>query len=459
MAQTSRSTDIKATRAMRDATNSVAPRDIAPKPPAEGKENNKDDGFFFADPAGLTTPAPALPAKTMDPSPTSVLMGPGTPDEAAEQRPREKATPEKATDDAEMTLATSDVASPESPDIPATVPERVASTSPFVPNVLEELLGAQLPRAAPPGEPDVRARRDAENLAENLAANGASRSARATRPATGARHATSTPTSASTRWRSVPSPARIVSAGREWAASGGTITPGRSTAIPTFLDDLVNQVAKVAVDDKGTNTESDTNTEWDRTDNLKVECERLKREVDFHREVSKEVGVSLDATSAELERTKRRVEFLESLKDEWDAQFKDLSAETERYRAEAEAAREETLAAEALAAAARAAATAASAEAKSPRKNVISDNGSTGEAPETSVTTSTSATSAEVGSAALFRRHRSGAENDVAASIAAALRERESELDAARLNLDQTLAPPPPRRRRNSRRSARSAPR
>ena len=153
---------------MRDATNSVAPRDIAPKPPAEGKENNKDDGFFFADPAGLTTPAPALPAKTMDPSPTSVLMGPGTPDEAAEQRPREKATPEKATDDAEMTLATSDVASPESPDIPATVPERVASTSPFVPNVLEELLGAQLPRAAPPGETDVRARRDAENLAENL---------------------------------------------------------------------------------------------------------------------------------------------------------------------------------------------------------------------------------------------------------------------------------------------------
>ena len=426
MAQTSRSTDIKATRAMRDATNSVAPRDIAPKPPAEGKENNKDDGFFFADPAGLTTPAPALPAKTMDPSPTSVLMGPGTPDEAAEQRPREKATPEKATDDADMTLATSDVASPESPDIPATVPERVASTSPFVPNVLEELLGAQLPRAAPPGEPDVRARRDAENLA----ANGASRSARATRPATGARHATSTPTSASTRWRSVPSPARIVSAGREC----------RSTAIPTFLDDLVNQVAKVAVDDKGTNTESDTNTEWDRTDNLKVECERLKREVDFHREVSKEVGVSLDATSAELERTKRRVEFLESLKDEWDAQFKDLSAETERYRAEAEAAREETLAAEALAAAARAAATAASAEAKSPRKNVISDDGSTGEAPETSVTTSTSATSAEVGSAALFRRHRSGAENDVAASIAAALRERESELDAARLNLDQTLA-------------------
>ena len=441
MAQTSRSTDIKATRAMRDATNSVAPRDIAPKPPAEGKENNKDDGFFFADPAGLTTPAPALPAKTMDPSPTSVLMGPGTPDEAAEQRPREKATPEKATDDAEMTLATSDVASPESPDIPATVPERVASTSPFVPNVLEELLGAQLPRAAPPGETDVRARRDAENLAENGAPpRTASRSARATRPATGARHATSTPTSASTRWRSVPSPARIVSAGREWAASGGTITPGRSTAIPTFLDDLVNQVAKVAVDDKGTNTESDTNTEWDRTDNLKVECERLKREVDFHREVSKEVGVSLDATSAELERTKRRVEFLESLKDEWDAQFKDLSAETERYRAEAEAAREETLAAEALAAAARAAATAASAEAKSPRKNVISDNGSTGEAPETSVTTSTSATSAEVGSAALFRRHRSGAENDVAASIAAALRERESELDAARLNLDQTLA-------------------
>ena len=49
---------------MRDATNSVAPRDIAHKPPAEGKENDdKDDGFFFADPAGLTTPAPALPAK------------------------------------------------------------------------------------------------------------------------------------------------------------------------------------------------------------------------------------------------------------------------------------------------------------------------------------------------------------------------------------------------------------
>ena len=308
-----------------------------------------------------------------------------------------------------------------------------------MPNVLEELLGAQLPRAAPPGEPDVRARRDAENLA----ANGASRSARATRPATGARHATSTPTSASTRWRSVPSPARIVSAGREWAASG-TVTPGRSTAIPTFLDDLVNNhVAKVAVDTKGTNTESNNTDEWDRTGDLKVECERLKREVDFHREVSKEVGVSLDASAAELERTKRRVEFLEALKDEWDAQFKELSAETERYRAEAEAAREETLAAEALAAAARAAATSANAEAESLRKNVIhDDDGSTGEAPETSGTTSTSAsaTSAEVGSAALFRRHRSGAENDVAASIAAALRERESELDAARLNLDQTLA-------------------
>lgn len=442
MAQTSRSTDIKATRAMRDATNSVAPRDIAPKPPAEGKENNKDDGFFFADPAGLTTPAPAFPTKTMDPSPTSVLMGPGTPDEAAEQRPREKATPENATDDgadAEMTLATSpsdgesvddDVASPESPERPATVPDlAVASTSPFVPNVLEELLGAQLPRA----ESNVRARRDA---AGNLAANGAPQSAQTRR----VQHATSTPTSAtSTRWRSVPSPAQIVSMGREWAASGGTVTPGRSTAIPTFLDDLVNNhVAKVAVDTKGTNTD-----EWDRTGDLKVECERLKREVDFHREVSKEVGVSLDASAAELERTKRRVEFLEALKDEWDAQFKELSAETERYRAEADAAREETLAAEALAAAARAAATSANAEAESLRKNVIhDDDGSTGEAPETSGTTSTSAsaTSAEVGSAALFRRHRSGAENDVAASIAAALRERESELDAARLNLDQTLA-------------------
>lgn len=447
MAQTSRSTDIKATRAMRDATNSVAPRDIAPKPPAEGKENNKDDGFFFADPAGLTTPAPALPAKTMDPSPTSVLMGPGTPDEAAEQRPREKATPENATDDgadAEMTLATSpsdgesvddDVASPESPERPATVPDlAVASTSPFVPNVLEELLGAQLPRA----EPNVRARRDA---AGNLASNGAPQSAQTRR----VQHATSTPppTSTSTRWRSVPSPAQIVSMGREWAASG-TVTPGRSTAIPTFLDDLVNNhVAKVAVDTKGTNTESNNTDEWDRTGDLKVECERLKREVDFHREVSKEVGVSLDASAAELERTKRRVEFLESLKDEWDAQFRELSAETERYRAEADAAREETLAAEALAAAARAAATSANAEAESLRKNVIrDDDGSTGEAPETSGTTSTSASapSAEVGSAALFRRHRSGAENDVAASIAAALRERESELDAARLNLDQTIA-------------------
>ena len=161
--------------------------------------------------------------------------------------------------------------------------------------------------------------------------------------------------------------------GREWWDDH----PGSIDGDPDFSTTSSTTTSrKVAVDTKGTNTESDTNTEWDRTDNLKVECERLKREVDFHREVSKEVGASPTPTAAELERTKRRVEFLESLKDEWDAQFKDLSAETERYRAEAEAAREETLAAEALAAAARAAATAASAEAKSPRKNVISDNGS-----------------------------------------------------------------------------------
>lgn len=456
MAQTSRSTDIKATRAMRDATNSVAPRDIAPKPPAEGKENDKDDGFFFADPAGLTTPAPALPAKTMDPSPTSVLMGPGTPDEAAEQRPRD-ATPEKATDDgddAEMTLATSDtsdgesvvddVASPESPERPATVPERVGSTSPFVPNVLEELLGAQLPRATPPGEPTVRARRESGNLAAPAPQS-------QTRRATGAQHAASTPPPTSTRWRSVPSPAQIVSAGREWAASGANgPTPGRSSRpLPTFLDDLVAAGrAKVSVDDKGTNTESNESDEHrDRTEDLELECERLKREVDFHRDVSREVGVSLDASAAELERTKRRVEFLESLKDEWDAQFKELSAETERYRAEADAAREETLAAEALAAAARAAATSASAEAESLRKNVDDKNDASsagealGELSSGTTSTSASATStSEVGSAALFRRHRSGAENDVAASIAAALRERESELDQTRLRLDQTLA-------------------
>ena len=459
MAQTSRSTDIKATRAMRDATNSVAPRDIAPKPPAEGKENDKDDGFFFADPAGLTTPAPALPAKTMDPSPTSVLMGPGTPDEAAEQRPSRDATPEKATDDgddAEMTLATSDIsdgesvddvaASPESPERPATVPERVGSTSPFVPNVLEELLGAQLPRATPPGEPTVRARRESGNLAAPAPQS-------QTRRATGAQHAASTPPPTSTRWRSVPSPAQIVSVSREWAAtsSANGPTPGRSSRpLPTFLDDLVaaGRAKKVSVDDKGTNTESNESDEHrDRTEDLKLECERLKLEVDFHRDVSREVGVSLDASAAELERTKRRVEFLESLKDEWDAQFKELSAETERYRAEADAAREETLAAEALAAAARAAATSASAEAESLRRNVDDKNdaSSTGEAlgELSSGTTSTSASAtstSEVGSAALFRRHRSGAENDVAASIAAALRERESELDQTRLRLDQTLA-------------------
>ena len=389
MAQTSRSTDIKATRAMRDATNSVAPRDIAPKPPAEGKENNKDDGFFFADPAGLTTPAPALPAKTMDPSPTSVLMGPGTPDEAAEQRPREKATPEKATDDAEMTLATSDVASPESPELPATVPD-LASPRPR--RSCRTSSRSSSARSSP--GPRLRANPTSARVAMRRT------SPRTGRPPDRPRRAATRRVGCATRdvhpdvrvdamaVRPIPGADRL-RMGREWAASG-TITPGRSTAIPTFLDDLVNQVAKVAVDTKGTNTESNNTDEWDRTDNLKVECERLKREVDFHREVSKEVGVSLDATSAELERTKRRVEFLESLKDEWDAQFKDLSAETERYRAEAEAAREETLAAEALAAAARAAATSANAEAESLRKNVISDDGSTGEAPETSGTTSTS---------------------------------------------------------------------
>ena len=374
MAQTSRSTDIKATRAMRDATNSVAPRDIAPKPPAEGKENNKDDGFFFADPAGLTTPAPAFPTKTMDPSPTSVLMGPGTPDEAAEQRPREKATPEKATDDgadAEMTLATSpsdgesvddDVASPESPERPATVPDlAVASTSPFVPNVLEELLGAQLPRA----ESNVRARAS-RCCGEPRRERGAPIGPDASRPTRDVHPDVRDVDAMAVRPVSGADRLHGPRVGREWWDGH----PGSIDGDSDFSRRPRQQPRRESRRGryKGTNTESNNTDEWDRTGDLKVECERLKREVDFHREVSKEVGVSLDASAAELERTKRRVEFLEALKDEWDAQFKELSAETERYRAEADAAREETLAAEALAAAARAAATSANAEAESLRK-------------------------------------------------------------------------------------------
>jgi hypothetical protein len=150
----------------------------------------------------------------------------------------------------------------------------------------------------------------------------------------------------------------------------------------------------------------------------------LKHEIEFHREVSKEVGVTLDAATAELRKKTERVEFLEALKDEWDAQFKELSADAERCRAEAETAREETLAVEALAAAARASATSAEAEAERLRSHGAAA-GDTGKA-----------SGSASGSAALFRRHVSGPENDVAASIAATLRERESELDALTRELE-----------------------
>ena len=90
MAQTSRSIAPGTKRAMRDVTNAVSPRDIAPKPRAKGKENNKDgiDTFHGGElPAAMTTPAPSsMPGKTLRPSPTSVMMGPGTPEEATPDR-------------------------------------------------------------------------------------------------------------------------------------------------------------------------------------------------------------------------------------------------------------------------------------------------------------------------------------------------------------------------------------
>ena len=134
--------------------------------------------------------------------------------------------------------------------------------------------------------------------------------------------------------------------------------------VPTFLDELTRK-SRVVTEPKSTNTDDSITHFVDQdAENLREECVRLKHEIDFHREVSKEVGVTLDAATAELRKKTERVEFLEALKDEWDAQFKELSADAERCRADAETAREETLAVEALAAAARASATSAEAEAE-----------------------------------------------------------------------------------------------
>ena len=71
---------------MRDVTNAVSPRDIAPKPRAKGKDGI--DTFHGGElPAAMTTPAPSsMPGKTLRPSPTSVMMGPGTPEEATPDR-------------------------------------------------------------------------------------------------------------------------------------------------------------------------------------------------------------------------------------------------------------------------------------------------------------------------------------------------------------------------------------
>ena len=423
---------------MRDVTNAVSPRDIAPKPRAKGKENNKDgiDTFHGGElPAAMTTPAPSsMPGKTLRPSPTSVMMGPGTPEEATPDRDviesPEASTPELV----EMTslaTETSDdeaVATPLSPETPSdAAPGSSPGSSPFVPSVLEELLGAQLPRAATTGEPTVSARRTSENLPLTPVST--------TQPPSKHNRVQSTtsstppPSETTTRgWQSVPSPSHIVAMGRERQGMGSSssVTPRRQSRmapVPTFLDELTRK-SRVVTEPKATNTDDSITHFVDQdAENLREECVRLKHEIDFHREVSKEVGVTLDAATAELRKKTERVEFLEALKDEWDAQFKELSADAERCRADAETAREETLAVEALAAAARASATSAEAEAERLRSH--------GAAADTG-----KASGSASGSAALFRRHVSGPENDVAASIAATLRERESELDALTRELE-----------------------
>ena len=438
MAQTSRSIAPGTARAMRDVTNAVSPRDIAPKPRAKGKENNKDgiDTFHGGElPAAMTTPAPSsMPGKTLRPSPTSVMMGPGTPEEATPDRDviesPEASTPELV----EMTslaTETSDdeaVATPLSPETPSdAAPGSSPGSSPFVPSVLEELLGAQLPRAATTGEPTVSARRTSENLPLTPVST--------TQPPSKHNRVQSTtsstppPSETTTRgWQSVPSPSHIVAMGRERQGTGSSssVTPRRQSRmapVPTFLDELTRK-SRVVTEPKATNTDDSITHFVDQdAENLREECVRLKHEIDFHREVSKEVGVTLDAATTELRKKTERVEFLEALKDEWDAQFKELSADAERCRAEAETAREETLAVEALAAAARASATSAEAEAERLRSH--------GGAADTG-----KASGSASGSAALFRRHVSGPENDVAASIAATLRERESELDALTRELE-----------------------
>lgn len=438
MAQTSRSIAPGTARAMRDVTNAVSPRDIAPKPRAKGKENNKDgiDTFHGGElPAAMTTPAPSsMPGKTLRPSPTSVMMGPGTPEEATPDRDviesPEASTPELV----EMTslaTETSDdeaVATPLSPETPSdAAPGSSPGSSPFVPSVLEELLGAQLPRAATTAEPTVSARRTSENLPLTPVST--------TQPPSKHNRVQSTtsstppPSETTTRgWQSVPSPSHIVAMGRERQGTGSSssVTPRRQSRmapVPTFLDELTRK-SRVVTEPKATNTDDSITHFVDQdAENLREECVRLKHEIDFHREVSKEVGVTLDAATAELRKKTERVEFLEALKDEWDAQFKELSADAERCRAEAETAREETLAVEALAAAARASATSAEAEAERLRSH--------GGAADTG-----KASGSASGSAALFRRHVSGPENDVAASIAATLRERESELDALTRELE-----------------------
>ena len=423
---------------MRDVTNAVSPRDIAPKPRAKGKENNKDgiDTFHGGElPAAMTTPAPSsMPGKTLRPSPTSVMMGPGTPEEATPDRDviesPEASTPELV----EMTslaTETSDdeaVATPLSPETPSdAAPGSSPGSSPFVPSVLEELLGAQLPRAATTGEPTVSARRTSENLPLTPVST--------TQPPSKHNRVQSTtsstppPSETTTRgWQSVPSPSHIVAMGRERQGMGSSssVTPRRQSRmapVPTFLDELTRK-SRVVTEPKATNTDDSITHFVDQdAENLREECVRLKHEIDFHREVSKEVGVTLDAATTELRKKTERVEFLEALKDEWDAQFKELSADAERCRADAETAREETLAVEALAAAARASATSAEAEAERLRSH--------GAAADTG-----KASGSASGSAALFRRHVSGPENDVAASIAATLRERESELDALTRELE-----------------------
>ena len=438
MAQTSRSIAPGTKRAMRDVTNAVSPRDIAPKPRAKGKENNKDgiDTFHGGElPAAMTTPAPSsMPGKTYGPSPTSVMMGPGTPEEATPDRdviePPEASTPELV----EMTslaTETSDdeaVATPLSPETPSDAAHGSSpGSSPFVPSVLEELLGAQLPRAATTGEPTVSARRTSENLPLTPVST--------TQPPSKHNRVQSTtsstpsPSETTRGWQSVPSPSHIVAMGRERQGMGSSssVTPRRQSRmapVPTFLDELTRK-SRVVTEPKATNTDDSITHFVDQdAENLREECVRLKHEIDFHREVSKEVGVTLDAATGELIKKTERVEFLEALKDEWDAQFKELSADAERCRVEAETAREETLAVEALAAAARASATSAEAEAERLRSHggAAADTGK--------------ASGSASGSAALFRRHVSGPENDVAASIAATLRERESELDALTRELE-----------------------